>query len=98
MVQHRDDVIPCMRLRIARAVLRYVGGRKAARVVGDAAEVAREEAHLRLPAVVIAGELVHEHERRAAAALLVIQAGAVLRSGVWCVKLLGRTPRTGAFS
>src|SRR5258708_26145463 len=74
MVQHRDDVIPRMRLRIARAVLRYVGGRKAARVVGDAAEVAREEAQLRLPAAVIAGELVHEHERRAAAALLVIQA------------------------
>src|SRR5258708_27203939 len=76
MVQHRDDVIPRMRLRIARAVFRHVGGRKAARVVGDAAEVAREEAQLRLPAAVIAGELVHEHERRAAAALLVIQAGA----------------------
>src|SRR5258706_11008049 len=97
MVQHRDDVIPRMRLRIARAVLRYVGGRKAARVVGDAAEVAREEAQLRLPAAVIAGELVHEHERRAAAALLVIQAGALLPRGVGGQNPSGRKTGGGVF-
>src|SRR5258707_12072379 len=97
MVQHRDDVIPRMRLRIARAVLRYVGGRKAARVVGDAAEVAREEAQLRLPAAVIAGELVHEHERRAAAALLVIQAGGVPPTGGGRHKYLSRNTGGGIF-
>src|SRR5258708_14972001 len=75
MVQRRDDVVLRMRVGVARAVLRHVGGRKAARVEGDAAEAAREEAQLRLPAAVVAGELVHEHERRAAAALLEIQAG-----------------------
>src|SRR2546425_6642390 len=81
MVQHRNNVVACMRLRVARAVFRHVGGRKAARVEGDAAEVAREKAQLRLPAAVIAGEFVHEHERRAAAGLLEIQAGAGLCRG-----------------
>src|SRR5258706_16291632 len=97
MVQHRNDVIPRMRLGVARSIFRHVGGRKAARVVGDAAEVAREEPQLRLPAAVIAGELVHEHERRAAAALLVIQAGGALLRGGGAQKSYGRNTGGGMF-
>jgi hypothetical protein len=37
-----------------------------------------EEPHLRLPAAVIAGELVHEHDRLALAGVLVIQSHAVV--------------------
>ena len=57
-------------LGILRRVLRHLGGREAAGVEGDAAVLPAEAANLRLPAAMIAGELVHEHDRRAGAGLL----------------------------
>ncbi len=82
VVEHGDGVVARVDLRIARAVFRHIGRRKTARVVGDAAEIAREKAHLRLPAAMIAGELVDEDERRAAAGFLVMEPGAVLGTRV----------------
>jgi hypothetical protein len=82
VVEYRDRIVARMRLRIAFAIFRDVGGRKAARRVGDAAEAAREEAHLRLPASVIACEFVDEKNRRAAAGFFVVEAGAVFSDGV----------------
>ena len=82
MVEHREDVIARMILGVARGIVRDVGGRKPARRKGDAAEVAREEAQLRLPAAVVAGELVDEDERMAASRFVKKKAGAILRGGV----------------
>ena len=84
-VEHAADVVARARLRVALEVLGHVGGRIAARVVGDAAVAAREVAHLRLPAAVVAGELVHEDDRRAAAGLLVVQLDAVVGVQRWHV-------------
>ena len=64
-------------LRIHLPALRHVRRRVAARVVGDAAIAPAEEADLRLPAVQIIGELVHEHDRRAFSGFFVVQAYAV---------------------
>ncbi len=77
-IEHAADVVARARLRVALDILGHVGGRIAARVVGDAAVAAREVAQLRLPAAVVAGELVHEHDRRAAAGLLVVELDAVV--------------------
>src|SRR3954468_14596322 len=78
-----------MLLGVAPAVVRHVGGWKAARVIGDAAEVAREKAKLRLPAAVVAGKLVDEEHGRAAARFLVIEPGAIPGGGVGHAFLLG---------
>src|SRR5438034_5815062 len=89
MIQHRDDVVARVGLGIARRILRHVGGRKAARIEGDATEVAREKAHLRLPAAIVAGEFMDEQQRHAAARCLVIELDAVLGGGVGHGILLG---------
>src|SRR5262249_62130883 len=65
-------------LAVALRVGGNVGGRIAALAEGHAAMRACEVAQLRLPGPVVAGEFVHEHDRRAGADLLVIEAGAVL--------------------
>jgi len=44
MVEHGDRIVARVLLRVARRLLGNIGRRKAARVVGDAAKVAREEA------------------------------------------------------
>lgn len=44
----------------------HIGRRIAARAIGRAAKIAREETDLRVPAARIAGELVDEYKRRAA--------------------------------
>jgi hypothetical protein len=77
-VEHRDDVVALALLLVVLRALRHVARRIAARVVGDAAVRACEVAQLRLPAAMVAGELVHEHERRAAAGLFVVQVDAVV--------------------
>ena len=77
-IQHRADVVAGARLRIHGHVLRHVGGRPAARIEGDASVAPREIAHLRLPAAVVAGKLVHEHDRHAAAGFLVVELHAVV--------------------
>src|SRR5580765_2340031 len=65
--------------RIALEILRHVGRRVAARVVGDAAVAPREVTHLGLPTAVVAAELVNEHDRHASAGLLVVKLDAVVR-------------------
>src|SRR3972149_5238355 len=57
-------VAPGLPLGVGARVLGDVGGRVAARVEGDRAVAAREEAHLRPPALPVARELVDEQERR----------------------------------
>jgi hypothetical protein len=82
-VEHAADVVPGAGLRVALEVLGHVGRRVAARVVRNAAVAARKVAHLRLPAAVVAAELVHEHDRRAAARLLEIELDAVVGREGW---------------
>jgi hypothetical protein len=82
VIQHRDRVVARVVLRVALRVVRNVRGRKPARGIADAAEVAREEAHLRLPAAMVAGELVDEDHRVTAARFLVVETGSIARLGV----------------
>ena len=84
-VEHAADVVAGARLGIAGRVLRHLGGRPASRIEGDATVAPREIAHLRLPAAIVACELVHEDDRRAAAGLLVIELDAVVggKVGHW---------------
>jgi hypothetical protein len=77
-VEDAADVVTGARLGIAGRVLRHLGGRPASRIEGDATVAPREIAHLRLPAAIVAGELVHEDDRRTAARLLVIELDAVV--------------------
>ena len=77
-IEHAADVVPCARLRITLDVLRHVRRRVSAGVVGDAAVAAREMAQLRLPAAMVAAELVNEHDRRAGAGFLVVELYAVI--------------------
>ena len=81
-VQHREDVVSRALLRVALHALGHVRGRVAARVVGDAAVAARKVGELRIPAAQVPGELVHEHDRRASARLLVVQFHAVVGGDV----------------
>ena len=82
-VEHGADVVAGAVLRIARGVFGHIGRRVAARIVGDAAVAPPEIPHLRLVAAVIVGEFVDEHDRRAGAGLLVIEADAVIGGQVW---------------
>src|SRR5262249_32347478 len=92
-VEHAADVIAGAILRIARYVVGHLGGRVAARVVGDRAIAPAEMAQLPFPGADVAGELVHEHDRDAGADLLVVELHAVvggelghecfLRSRLW---------------
>ncbi len=77
-VEDRQDVGRGARLAVGRRFRGHVGGRIAARVVGEAAVAPAEEAQLRLPAAVVARELVDEHDRHAFARLLVVEADAVV--------------------
>src|SRR3954465_2821123 len=70
-----------MFVRIRRWVGGNVGRMIAAERKSDAAIAPREIAHLRLPRAPVAGELVPEQKRRAAAPLLVMQAHVVAGGG-----------------
>jgi hypothetical protein len=82
-IEHTSDVVARPRLRVALEILGDLRWRIAARVVGDAAVATREEAHLRLPAAMVAAELVHEHDRGAATRFLVIELDAVVGGEGW---------------
>ena len=82
VIHDRSYVVARDVLRVARAIGRDVGRRVATCAESDAAVLAAQVAHLRLPAAVVAGVLVHKHHRRANAALLVIEADAVRRDRV----------------
>src|SRR6218665_564611 len=71
-IHHRSDVVGRGRLRIALHILRHVRRPIAARAV----------THLWLPTAVVTAELVHEHDRRAIAGALVVEANAVAGTGV----------------
>ena len=77
-VEHGADVVAGARLRVLRDVVRHVGGRIAARVVGDAAVAPAEMAKLRLPGAHVACKFVHEQDRRAGSDLVVIKLHAVV--------------------
>ncbi len=78
-VQHRDRVGDRAGLRVGARIGGHLRGRVPARRVGDAAVAGREEPDLRLPAPVIAGELVDEQQRLAQPGLLGVQRHAVVR-------------------
>ena len=82
MVEHGRDVIGGAVLAVGGDVGGHVGGRVAAGVVGDGAVALTEMAQLRLPASVIAGELVDEDDRHAAAGFLEIEFHSVIGGGV----------------
>jgi hypothetical protein len=82
MIEHRDRVVAEIFIAVDVRGSRHVRRRIAARGIDDAAMLAREMPHLRLPAAVVAGEFVHEQNRRAAAGFLVIEAHAVFRQGM----------------
>ena len=77
-VQHGLDVVARALLRVFLYIVRYVGRREPARVVGDAAIAAPEITHLGFPRAAIAGELVNKDERDAAPDLLVVELHAVV--------------------
>jgi hypothetical protein len=81
MVEDGADVVGGARLRVSGDFLRHVGGRIAPCIEGDAAVTLAEVAHLRLPAAVVARELVHEDHGASGAGLLVVQPHAVIGGG-----------------
>ena len=72
------DVVALALLHVALGADRYVARHVPACAVGDTAVRARKVAQLRLPTAVIAGELVHEHDWRAAAGLFVVELNTVV--------------------
>ena len=61
---------------------RHVGGRIAARGIGDATMAAREIAHLRLPVGVVGRKFMQEQDRCSAARLLEIETDIVARNSI----------------
>ena len=81
MIHHGDHVVAEVLVAVGRRIGRNVGGMIAAERERHAAIAPREVAHLRLPGAPVAGELVHEDERRAGAGFLVMQAHVVAGRG-----------------
>ena len=79
MVEDGDCVLYCKGLAVSVGVLWHVRGGIAAGVVGNAAVAPRKVADLRLPAQVVAGELVNEEHGMAGSRLLEIEPGPVRR-------------------
>ncbi len=82
-IEHGEDIVPRTLLGIPLDISRHIGRRVASRVIGDAAIAAREMAHLRFPGAPVSGEFVHEDDRRAGAALFVVQLYAIVRYQGW---------------
>ena len=76
-VHHRNHVRCEKRLAIEAFIGRAIRGRITARTHRDAAPATREMPHLLLPAAVIAGVLMHKHDRHPGARRLVVDARAV---------------------
>ena len=73
MVEHGEDVGGGAGLAVGGGIGRHVRRRIAARAIADGAIGTTEIAHLVVPTAVIAGELMHEDQWRAAAGLLVVE-------------------------
>src|SRR4029077_8924195 len=73
VIEDSQDVVGGAILRVGGGRVGHVGGRIAPRVVGDGAVASGEEAHLQVPALVVARDLVNEDQGGALARLLVEQ-------------------------
>ena len=82
-VEDGANVVARPVLRIAPGVLRHVGGRIPAGVVGDASITPPEIPHLPLVTAIVVGEFVDKHDRGTTARLLVIKADTVIGRQVW---------------
>src|SRR5258708_6684622 len=82
-IEHAEDVVPRALLGIALCIRRHLRRRVTACVIGNAAVAAREMAQLRLPGAPVAGEFVHEYDRRSGTALLVMQSYAIVCGQGW---------------
>ena len=78
MIEHRQNVVGGAVLAIGRRILRDVRWRIAARGIGDGPVTLAKVAKLVFPAAMIAGEFMHEDDRRAAAGFLKVQPYAVI--------------------
>src|SRR5690348_9036800 len=83
MIQHRPDVVRSARLRIFSDILRHIGWRIAARIIGDGPMPLTEMPHLRFPAPVIAGVFMHKDHRPTGARLFIVEPNPVIRRCVW---------------
>ena len=72
-IHHGDHIVAGDLLRVTAGIGRHVGRRIAALAVADAAMLPAKVAHLRLPAAVIAGIFMDEHDRCAGADRLHIE-------------------------
>ncbi len=81
VVQHGGDVVRGAGLGVACRIVRDIGRRIAARGVADRAVALAEMPHLRFPGAVVAGEFMHEDQRRAGAGFLIVQADPVIGRG-----------------
>src|SRR5450755_3728119 len=82
MIEHGDGVAHHVQVAVGVARGRHVGRRITAKGISDAAVALAEFAQLRLPAAVIAGEFVHEQNRRALPYFFVIEPHVVGCGGV----------------
>jgi hypothetical protein len=82
MIEHRERVGVEMLVGVDLGRGRHVGGRIAARRIGDAAVAAREVTHLRLPIGVVGREFMQEDDRRSHARLFEMQADIILGDGM----------------
>src|ERR1700690_2477967 len=64
MIEHRDGIAHHMAIAVGVGRWWRVGRRIAARGIGDATVTLAEFAQLRLPAAMVAGEFMHEQDRR----------------------------------
>ena len=82
VIERLGDVGDRPGLAVHRDVVGNVGRGIAAGVERDTAVAAAEIPHLLLPGAAIAGEFVHEHDRRSGPGFLVVEADAVARGEV----------------
>src|SRR5262245_56789307 len=78
MIEDRTDIVDRAVLRIGGSILWDVGRRKSPRVVYNTAIAPAEMPDLRFPAAMIAGELMHEDQRRSRARFLIVEADFVV--------------------
>src|SRR5215203_4287445 len=81
-IQYREDIGSSEILAVTLRANWYIRRRIATGAKGNAVVRLREGTHLHLPAAMIAGEFVHEHDRRAGPHLLVVEADTIVRRDV----------------
>jgi hypothetical protein len=71
-----------MVLRVVRHIIRNIGWRVAAGIKSNTAVTAAEVAHLRLPAAIVAGKLVHKDDGETTTGFFIIKLDVVARGCV----------------